>query len=90
MLALADYEAKVHEDCGLHDSIAMTDPHVQVEDRYCPVGADLEVALRVRAHEEHEAEKDLKPGDKRASDGRTTYLRLETPAEIADSASKGR
>src|SRR4051794_28334242 len=38
-LALAEYDADVHDLCGLHDSIAMTDPHWRLKDKVCPVCA---------------------------------------------------
>lgn len=82
-LALAEHAAGIHDGCGLHDSIAQTDPHFKLEDSYCPVEAALDVAMRTRAAEENEDEKDLKPGAKRSADGRTTRIRLLSPAEIA-------
>jgi len=81
MLALADYEAGVHDLCGLHDSIAMTDPHVEMTDRTCPICAALAAALRERSAREHDAEKDLAPSAPRAEDGRTTSVRLVSLGE---------
>lgn len=89
-LALAEHNAHVHDGCGLHNSIAMTDPHFTLEDDYCPVEAAVDVARRERAARESKAEKNLKPGDKHAADGRTTRIRLLSPAEIAAAASRGR
>lgn len=85
MLALSEYEAGIHETCGLHDSIAKTDPHVALEDDVCPLCADIEAKLRVRAHEEHEAEGE-DPAARRPSDGRRSTLRLLSPVEVAQRA----
>jgi hypothetical protein len=76
MLALREYEAGVHDDCGLHDSVAMKDPNFTLDDRVCPVGSAIERHLRQRAAEEHEREKDLDPGLPRKGDGRSTTVRL--------------
>lgn len=85
MLALAEYEAGVHETCGLHDSIAKTDPLVALEDDVCPLCADIDAKLRARASEEHEAEGE-DPGERRPGDGRRSTLRLLSPVEVAQRA----
>ena len=85
MLALADYEAEVHDICGMHDSIAKADPHVALEDDICPLCADIEAKLRARAHEEHEAEPE-DPAARRPGDGRRSTMRLLSPGESAQSA----
>lgn len=76
MLALAEYEAGVHDGCGLHRSTADADPEFTLEDHVCPVCADIDRHMRKRASEEHDREKDLDPGAKRAGDGRSTTIRL--------------
>lgn len=76
MLALAEYEAGVHDGCGLHRSVADADPNFTLDDHVCPVCADVERHLRQRADEEHAAEKDLDPGLPRKGDGRSTTIRL--------------
>lgn len=73
----------MHDDCGLHDSIAREDPHFTLEDEYCPVAAAAAQAGRVREKAEHDAEHELPAGAKRAGDGRTTRIRLLSPSEIA-------
>jgi len=81
MLALADYERKVHSVCGLHDSIAKTDPDITIVDDVCPLCQAVEVELRRRADEEHAAEEDADASTPRASDGRSTYVQLLRPVE---------
>jgi hypothetical protein len=84
MLALAEYEAGVHVNgCGLHDSIASEDPYFAVEDRKCPVCAALDLQGRVRGKREYEREHGLDAAVPRAGDGRTTFVRLLSPAEVA-------
>ena len=85
-LALAEYDAGVHDVCGLHESIASTDPRWLLETRTCPVCADMEAALRARDEIEREEEKDYPESERRLSDGRTTSLRLRTPVELAQLA----
>ena len=82
-LALAEYDADVHDGCGLHDSIAQTDPHWRLDDRTCPVCADMAAAIRERERLESEAEKDAPVGNRRASDGRATSIHVLDPFEIA-------
>lgn len=79
MLALAEYEAGVHSTCGLHDSIAMTDPWFEFQDKTCPVCAEIDRGLRIRFHKEQKAESDLAPERPRADDGRTSGIRLVPP-----------
>jgi hypothetical protein len=76
MLALAEYHAGVHEGCGLHQSIADEDPDFSIEDHVCPVCAGIAPWLRERTAQELEDEKDLEPGERRKSDGRTPLIRL--------------
>jgi hypothetical protein len=83
MLGLLEYEAGVHDGCGLHRSIADTDPNFALDDRVCPVCAQAEAYLRERADQELEDEKDLEPSAPRKSDGRSTFIRLEEPLQGA-------
>lgn len=84
MLALAEYEAGIHVGgCGLHESVAKDDPYFTLEDSTCPVCAAVETEIRARASREHEREQELDAGAKRPSDGRTTFVRLLRPDEIA-------
>lgn len=76
MLALAEYEAGVHDGCGIHRSIADADPNFTLDDHICPVCAEIDKFMRKRAAQEHEAEKDYHPGTPRAGDGRSTSVRL--------------
>lgn len=74
MLALAEYEAGVCA-CGFHTSIASEDPYFTIEERVCPVCA--QATAEIRARERADAE------SVGANDGRTRYLRLLLPSEIA-------
>ena len=82
MLALAAYEAGVHDGCGLHDSIAMEDPFIEIIDRTCPICAALAASMRKRAADEREVEKDYPPGKRHAEDGRRSFVRVLSPAEV--------
>ena len=83
MLALGEYEAGVHPTCGLHDSIAMTDPWFAWHDEVCPVCAEIDRLMRIRFHTEQKAESDLKPEIPRADDGRMSGIRLVPPPAVA-------
>ena len=85
MLGFVEYEAGVCTGCGLHSSVAETDPYFTLDDRASPVCAQIEPELRSRASREHDAEKEAAAATKRPSDGRSTYVRLLSPAEIARS-----
>lgn len=52
MLALARYESQVHDGCGLHDSVARTNPETSLEFDTCPMCASLAKALRQLAAED--------------------------------------
>jgi hypothetical protein len=83
-LGLAEYHAGVHVGgCGLHESVAKDDPYFTLDDSRCPVCAAVEAEMRARAKRENEREEHLDAGAKRASDGRTTFVRLLRPDEIA-------
>lgn len=84
MLALAEYEAGVHPTCGLHDSIAMADPFWELQDKQCPVCAEIDRLLRIRFHTEQKRESELDPEKPRADDGRTSGIRLVPPPSAAD------
>lgn len=83
MEALAEYEDGVCSGCGLHSSIADTDPLFTLEDKVCPVCRAAEVNIRGRAATEQKLEEKADPATPRPSDGRTTLLRLLSPEEAA-------
>lgn len=83
MQALVEYERGVHATCGLHDSIAKTDPYIALEDDVCPLCRAIELELRVRANREHEADEKAGPTNPHQGDGRSTYVRLVSPADSA-------
>jgi hypothetical protein len=92
-LALAEYHAGIHMGCGLHESIASDDPYFALEDTTCPVCAAIDLQMRVRGKQEHEREQEQSESAPRASDGRSTHVRLLRPEEIARlpaPAAKGR
>lgn len=91
MLALGEYEAGVHEVCGMHDSIATTDPPFTLEDRYCPMCDAITRHLRERAHREHElTSKQKNPAARQPADGRRgPFVRLLRPEEAAKLVSRG-
>jgi len=89
MQALVDYERKVHPVCGLHDSIAKTDPYITLEDDVCPACRAIEVQMRVRAEDEREADEEAGASEPHAGDGRTTFVRLLSPVEVAAMRSEG-
>lgn len=79
MLALVEYESKVCE-CGMHETIADTDPDLEMVERICPVCAGLAQSARLYADRD---EKTMKPhGDHpaasipRPNDGRHLSVRL--------------
>ncbi|MDF1603401.1 hypothetical protein [Nocardioides sp. YIM 152315] len=82
MLALARYRADVCSGCGFHSSIADEDPLFKIEDRRCPICADTAPAMRARNKAEGDAAAKAAPEAHLPSDGRTSYLRLLTPAEV--------
>lgn len=86
MLDLAAYEAGVHELCGLHHSVAMKDPDLQIESEKCPICAGIEQYQRVQAAEDQQARKALgdppPPAAPDPADGRRLSLR-HTPTNDA-------
>ena len=88
MLALARYEAHVCSGCGFHKSLA-NDPanHFMPEDEFCLLCQQLAPWQRVRDADDDAAEKALgenpSPSAKRPTDGRTTFLRMLSPDEVA-------
>lgn len=82
MLALIELEASTCA-CGLPEEFADSDPHFELVDRVCPVCAATAAALRDRGDIEAEAEKDLSPRERRASDGRSTRIKLVSPGAPA-------
>jgi hypothetical protein len=82
LLALAEYEAGVCE-CGFHQSVADTDPHLEIAARVCPVCAGVTQSTRVLHAEDDKHVKSLgknaPPQKALPDDGR--YLFLRPPAE---------
>lgn len=83
MFALAEYEAGMC-DCGMHKSIADTDPDLEMPARVCPVCSALAKNFRVIADSDEKALKE-RYGDKvppeaaRPEDGRHFALRTKPP-----------
>lgn len=83
MEGLALYESQICA-CGLHESIAKTDPDMEIGLPVCPVCAGLAQQMRVLAAGDELAIKGLgdkpKPESKRPADGRGLRLKLK-PAD---------
>lgn len=82
--AWQQFESEICE-CGLHESIAASDPDLESTVRICPICRDAAKNARVRAAEE-EAELKKRFGDDdvpashpRPSDGRYIGFRFRTP-----------
>lgn len=84
MLALAEYEAGICE-CGMHQSIADTDPDLDMLARICPVCSGLAKNFRIIADSDEKAMKELHgnkvppPEAERPEDGRHYSLRIKPP-----------
>ncbi|MFS3128672.1 hypothetical protein ACLM5J_09730 [Nocardioides sp. Bht2] len=78
MLALAQFDREVC-DCGLHRSIADADPHLEMQERVCPVCAASAKNYRLIEDRDEKAMKahgdKPAPGITRPGDGRRLYLR---------------
>lgn len=85
MLDLAAYEAEVHETCGLHDSVAKTDPDLQVVTDVCPICAGIELNMRVIGETDRQIRKgmgDPPPAhEPDPADGRRISLRANVPTD---------
>lgn len=82
MLALADYEAGVC-DCGMHKSIADTDPAMEMAERICPVCSGLARNLRVIADLDGKSvDAKAPPEAARPSDGRHLSLRMKPSKSV--------
>lgn len=75
MLDLAKYEVGVHETCGLHDSVAQTDPDMAVDAGKCPVCAGIEWNIRAHRAADDSEGADLAPAAPHPGDGRRFSLR---------------
>lgn len=89
MQGLALYESQICK-CGLHQSIADTDPDLEIVLPVCPVCAGLELQTRVLHAEDDRitaAHGDKpKPGIPRPSDGRRIELKFRSPVSLEDLA----
>lgn len=87
MQALTEYEAKVC-DCGFHESVADTDPDLELVFRTCPVCAGTAQQMRVIAAQDDKAVEKLgktpAPEAVRPDDGRHIGLRRKMPAQPTD------
>lgn len=83
MQGLAIYESQLCE-CGVHESIAQTDPDMEIDLPVCPVCAGLAQQMRVLNANDATASKsvgaELKPSAPRPADGRRVRLRF-APAD---------
>lgn len=83
LLALGRYELGVHS-CGYHESLTRNPTNVFMPtEETCPVCKGRDAFSRIQHDRDQKAEKALgdDPRKSRASDGRTTYMRLLPPDE---------
>lgn len=77
MFGLEMYESQVCA-CGLHESLAQTDPDIEILLPVCPVCAGFERQMRVlRASDAKKVGDNPAPETPLPGDGRTTQLRLK-------------
>lgn len=78
MLALAQYDRELC-DCGMHISVADTDPDLEMVERICPVCAGVARNMRIYVDTDKKAT-DVKapPEASRPTDGRHLSLRPKT------------
>jgi len=84
---LSIYESRLCE-CGLHESVAQSDPDMEIELPICPVCAGLQKQLRILGDKDDRALKALgeNPPSSAAlpSDGRRIYLRPKVSSDDSD------
>lgn len=89
MQGLAIYESKVCA-CGLHESIAQTDPDLELHTPVCPVCAGLAQQKRVLAADDAKTLKSLgndpSPETPRPADGRTLRLKWKKTDQRQESS----
>jgi len=83
MLALAEYDNGMC-DCGMHKSVADTDPDLEMTERICPVCSGIARNLRVIADRDAKTLKEcygdkVPPDAPRPEDGRVLGIQAKPP-----------